>query len=411
MSYSTSVESLFPKNGGAYSASASVKNGSVDPSTSSTTGSQTGGLFTTEGNEMKKDDFLLLLVSQLKLQDPLNPMDNSEFLNQLAQLRAIEGTNNIQTAVEGLKDAFAGTVEAQKYSAQSISNSSAVSLIGKEVRLRETQVKFGGRNGEVVPLRVHLGNNSSAQVNIVDAEGNTVKSLIAEGKDRENSALLTWDGTAEGGARAKPGTYQIQIAGQEQDPSLYAFVEDVVGGVRFSQNGALIKVGGKEMSIGNIMDVSSGSGSQPASEVSPAAILGLLDKQVRMRRDSLYYAAQPGEEKYIRVKAGMNEELTVRIKDRTGQTVRTLRVEATNGEALVHWDGRISDEATFAERGLYHIEIEEAKGDPGVYAFEEGIVKGISTVDGVTKLRMNGELVSLSDIIDVAPAPVQEETA
>lgn len=403
MSFGASISSLLPKDGGAYSASASVKDGGVDKTSSSVTGDRSGGLFTKEGNEMKKDDFLLLLVSQLKLQDPLNPVDNSEFLNQLSQLRAIEGTNNIQTAVEGLKEAFSGTVEAQKYSATSISNSSAVSLIGKEVRLRDTQISYGARNGESVPIRVHLGNHASAQVQLVDIDGNVVKTLAAEGKDRENSATLMWDGSGDDGLRVKAGKYDIRIVGQEDDPSLYAFVQDVVAGVRFSQNGALIKVGGKEMSIGNVMDVSTGTSTEAMTNVSPTAILGLLDKQVRMRSDSVYYGAQPGEEITVRVASGIQDELTVRIKDQHGATVRTLRLDAANGEAVLRWDGRLADDATFAQPGMYRIEIEEARDDPGVYAFDEGVVKGISTVDGITKLRMNGRLVSLGDIIDVAP--------
>ncbi len=49
---------------------------------------------------MGKDEFLMLLTQQLKNQDPLSPMDNTQFVSQLAQFSALEAMQNLNTTVE-----------------------------------------------------------------------------------------------------------------------------------------------------------------------------------------------------------------------------------------------------------------------------------------------------------------------
>lgn len=68
-------------------------------------------------SELGKEDFLLLLVTQMQYQDPLEPTDNTQFVAQLAQFSALEQMSNLN---------------------QTVSNNSAYALVGQEVLVRQT---------------------------------------------------------------------------------------------------------------------------------------------------------------------------------------------------------------------------------------------------------------------------------
>ncbi|WP_040334232.1 flagellar hook capping FlgD N-terminal domain-containing protein [Candidatus Magnetobacterium casense] len=76
----------------------------------------------TSTNELGKDDFLKLFTSQLKYQDPLNPMDSTSFTTQLAQFSSLEQLYNINSNIKTLT----------QYE-NSLNNVMAVSMIGKSV--------------------------------------------------------------------------------------------------------------------------------------------------------------------------------------------------------------------------------------------------------------------------------------
>lgn len=69
------------------------------------------------GSDLGKEDFLLLLVTQMQYQDPLEPADNTQFVAQLAQFSALEQMSNLN---------------------QTVSNNSAYALVGQEVLVRQT---------------------------------------------------------------------------------------------------------------------------------------------------------------------------------------------------------------------------------------------------------------------------------
>ena len=92
---------------------APVKDGQIDISESS----QSENTEKKVGSNLDKDDFLLLLVTQMKYQDPLEPTDNTEYVAQLAQFSELEQMQNLNST----------TV-----------NTSAFSLVGKMVRIEQT---------------------------------------------------------------------------------------------------------------------------------------------------------------------------------------------------------------------------------------------------------------------------------
>ncbi|MBD3390406.1 MAG: hypothetical protein GF418_00190 [Chitinivibrionales bacterium] len=396
------------QSGEAYKARASISGGKLDASSTTFEGDRNDALFAPK-KELEKMDFLRLLVAQLQFQDPMEPMDNTTFVAELAQFSALEGNLNIEKAISKLDNSFKETVEAQDYSAKSMTNASAVSLIGKEVRLQEKQVNFYADAGEKVPVRVHVGNHAEAVVEITDSDGNVVRTLTASDKDAENSATVYWDGMTDSGEFAGRGSYAIHIKGEDKDPGLYAYVQDVVQGVRFSQEGPLVKIGGKELSIGNIMDVSMGAESKGFESLSPTSAVSLLGKNVRVIDDSLSYVnkgdATAPEIMDIKAYVGSLPYGTLEIVDSAGNVVfRDTAAAAQDGSktAVFHWDGRHMDTFDFVNTGEYGIRLVEAGRNPDVYLFQDGTVDGVSNLASGTQIRVNGENVPLSAILDIS---------
>ena len=86
--------------------------------TSNTTSSSSSSALTTATNDLGKDAFLKLLIAELSNQDPLNPMEDREFISQMATFSSLEQMQNMNKTLEGM-------AEANKFS--------AVSYIGKAV--------------------------------------------------------------------------------------------------------------------------------------------------------------------------------------------------------------------------------------------------------------------------------------
>ncbi len=396
------IASLANKYSEPYTAKASIgDDGLVDTETSSVTGDRTSGLFKDATKEMGKDQFLQLLVTQLRYQDPLNPMENTEFVSQLAQFRSLESSSNIESAIGKLSDSFKDTVDAQKNSAQSITNSSAVSMIGKIVRLKQTEINWMAKAGQKEELRINLGNSDQAVIRIKDKDGNMVRSMSANEKDSENSQTIVWDGKSDTGELVSSGKYTISIDGEDKNSELYAFVQDTITGVRFNSDGTVVKIGGKELPLSNVMDVSSGT-TGSANIITSQTAVSMIGKNIRVRQDSIYYQNKDNENIPISINTGGRSQVAVEITDKKGNTVySTTAVADDTGVADFSWNGQTST-GSFAEAGEYFIRIAGQNQDPTLYSFAEGTVTGVMNLGGDARLRVGGISVSLSDIIDIS---------
>jgi flagellar basal-body rod modification protein FlgD len=157
--------------------------------------------------------FMTLLVTQMKNQDPLNPLDNAQVTSQLAQLSTVEGVNKMNATLTQLQSSYQSSQALQ-----------ATSLIGHGVLVDGSTVKLQG--GQAV-LGVELGSAADdVQVVISDSSGKQVQTIDLGAKDA-GTVPLAWDGVpdaAQVDASGKPvkladGQYSFRVvatrAGQQ----------------------------------------------------------------------------------------------------------------------------------------------------------------------------------------------------
>ena len=212
---------------------------------------------------LDKDDFLNLLVTQLRYQDPLNPSDNQQMAAQMAQFSSLEQMKNMATSLEEMGDSIKGMIEQQAASAWSMSSSAATELMGKTVRLRQEEVTFA-RAGQTMALNVTASTGS--ELVVANAEGVVVRTLSLDGQTRDGKPILdangdgkvSWDGKSDSGVMAPRGKYSLQVrdaATGEKTGDVWT--DAVVGGVQFDSAGPRIVAGGQTYSMSDLLAVAS----------------------------------------------------------------------------------------------------------------------------------------------------------
>ncbi len=189
------------------------------------------------------DQFLSLLTTQLQNQDPLNPMDSTEFTNQIVQFSQVEQQINTNQKLDSL-------VQLQ------LSNAFGASLgyVGMDVKYVSGEFNYDGENP--VELTYALDTSAiSARIHIVDESGATVYSQEVE---RDSGAHdFVWDGTTTGGAPLPEGTYQVRIDAfdiEDEEINVSTVVKGNVSGVE-TQGGAIyLIVGERAVPLSNIIN-------------------------------------------------------------------------------------------------------------------------------------------------------------
>ncbi len=184
---------------------------------------------TNSSNKLAKDldSFLLLLTSQLKNQDPLSPMDSTEFTNQLTQFAQVEQQINLNASLNNL----IGLTQ------QSIV-SNAVNYIGKTVEGQSSQVPLSG--GSLKAAYGLMADAKSVNVVVRDDTGNIV--FNKSGEVGKGVHEFLWDGKDSMGVQLKDGTYEISITsldGQDKPVENYVTAFGKVTGVT-SINGTTV---------------------------------------------------------------------------------------------------------------------------------------------------------------------------
>lgn len=187
------------------------------------------------GSADLQSNFMTMLITQLKNQDPLKPMDNAEMTSQLAQINMVEGVEKLNKTMTAITDQINTGQQLQ-----------ATTLIGKGVLVPGDRVLVG-EEGVTTPFGVELPKDAdSVTVTIVNAGGVEARTFELGSMDA-GMQDFTWDGKMADGSVAPPGAYQVKVVAtsggvqQEVKPLTYAVVNGVV---KTADGGALLDLGG-----------------------------------------------------------------------------------------------------------------------------------------------------------------------
>jgi flagellar basal-body rod modification protein FlgD len=195
--------------------------------------------------ELGRDDFLNLLVTQLQHQDPLNPMDSTDFTAQLAQFSSLEQLSNMSGQLKEL--AAAQTVFA---------NSQAVGYIGHSVLSNGNTFAFDGQ--EPAALAVDL--QAPAQnvfLSVYDATGAYVASIEAGALAAGRQTAL-WNGQDNNGNRLPGGDYRFEavaVNARGEEIDVNPLSRGRVDGVAFRGGAAVLMLGNREVPLADVIEV------------------------------------------------------------------------------------------------------------------------------------------------------------
>ncbi|MCB1563114.1 MAG: flagellar hook capping family protein [Alphaproteobacteria bacterium] len=189
--------------------------------------------------------FLTLLTTQLQNQDPLSPMDTTEFTNQLVAFSGVEQQINTNQKLDDLVALQLGNVMGD-----------ALGYVGMDVSYISSELSFDGTR----PVKINYALNGQAvdsKLRIYDEGGKLVFETDAATSTGNNEFF--WDGSLKGGGIAAPGTYEVKIDALDVDDEPVTSSTVVTGNVRGieTQNGLVfVLIGERAVSIGNILNAS-----------------------------------------------------------------------------------------------------------------------------------------------------------
>lgn len=153
-----------------------------------------------------QQDFLNLFITQLKNQNPLNPLDNFQMASQLVQFNHLDFLARIHQSIESMNAFQSSTVSLL-----------ASGLIGRKVEVESQFLTI--QNGKVSEGGYRLLRPGKVTIEIYDKEGQLVRILEEGWKDTSRQAFV-WDGKSQGGVSQPDGRYLFKVVAVDERGSL-----------------------------------------------------------------------------------------------------------------------------------------------------------------------------------------------
>ena len=226
-------------------------NTSNTSNTSSTSSTSTDGT-SAAALDQNFDEFLQLLTTQLQNQDPLDPMDTTQFTNQLVEFSQVE--QQLKT-----NDTLSSLLSLQTVNMTSL----GVSFIGKNVQA-EGSTFSSTNSGQSVNLAYSVASTpATGTISITDANGNVVYNTPINLTSGTHD--FTWNGTETDGTQAPAGTYTLTVSASDATGApitTTTYVPGTVSGLETSDDGTLmLDINGSLVPMTDVRQVSDATSS------------------------------------------------------------------------------------------------------------------------------------------------------
>jgi len=187
-----------------------------------------------------------MLITELKNQDPTNPLQSTDLAAQLAQFSQVSELQTMNTNIQN-------STKANLVLTQSINNTMAATLIGKEVKVNSSSIAYDGTTQPSVGVTLS-GNAAVVKVQIKDSTGNVVRTIDA-GPKLTGDSTITWDDKDDSGNQVQAGKYTFSVtatdsAGNAVSSTSYAL--GVVQGVKYGSSGTVLIVNGTDIDLSDV---------------------------------------------------------------------------------------------------------------------------------------------------------------
>lgn len=195
--------------------------------------------------QLGKNEFVKLLIAQLRNQDPTSPTDSQAFVAQLAQFASVE-------QLQGMGDKLDGILLAQA----SANQTAIASLVGREILYRTTSVGLKAEG----PATLHGELSRKAQsvtVTISDSDGKVVRTVHL-GAHEAGAFEYGWDGLDDKGMRLPPGDYEVRLAAADENGNnvpMQSRSRAIATGVSFENGYPELIVAGKRIKLSDIVEI------------------------------------------------------------------------------------------------------------------------------------------------------------
>jgi flagellar basal-body rod modification protein FlgD len=204
------------------------------------------------GGKMGKDEFMKMLVAQLKNQDPLNPMQGQDLAVQLAQFSSVEQLMNINQTLQGQSGSESTVIQA-------LNSTAAIGAIGKNAIAIGNSVNIPAKDPGSTTVTASIGGaGGPATLHLFDASGKEVGT-------RELGIVESGKQTFALGDAAKdlaPGVYTYSIDAKDfqgKPVDVQTFISGRIDGVRYGKDGPVFTMGGITIPLGSIVEIGAGN--------------------------------------------------------------------------------------------------------------------------------------------------------